>query len=166
MSGRDTTMHIRTIVIYLYLHHVSDVCSRVREEILAHIGPSRRPNYEDIRDTKYLRAVLNGTQSQFLLRLIKPLVPYSVFMRHRRKDLWGPDAEDFSPDRFLDERLQTYLLKNNFQFLPFNAGPRICLGQQFAYNEMSFMIVRLLQAFLSFSLDEEAFPPGAFPPPK
>jgi hypothetical protein len=28
-------------------------------------------------------------------------------------------AEEFSPDRFLDDRLQTYLLKNNFQFLPY-----------------------------------------------
>jgi cytochrome P450 len=39
-------------------------------------------------------------------------------------------AEEFSPERFLDERLKKYLLNNAFQFLPFNAGPRICLGQQ------------------------------------
>jgi hypothetical protein len=37
-----------------------EVCARVREEVLAHVGPSRRPTYEDIRDMKYLRAVLNG----------------------------------------------------------------------------------------------------------
>ena len=36
----------------------------------------------------------------------------------------------FDPDRFLDDRLQKYLLPNPFIFLPFNAGPRICLGQQ------------------------------------
>jgi len=53
-----------------------------------------------------------------------------VLMMHRRKDLWGPDADEFDPDRFLDHRLQTYLLSNAFIFLPFNAGPRICLGQQ------------------------------------
>lgn len=39
-------------------------------------------------------------------------------------------AEQFDPDRFLDERLQKYLTPNPFIFLPFNAGPRICLGQQ------------------------------------
>jgi len=70
---------------------------------------------------------------------------------HRRTDLWGPDgahlvfvlhtsrvivhlvpvlALEFDPDRFLDDRLQKYLTPNPFIFLPFNAGPRICLGQQ------------------------------------
>ena len=66
---------------------------------------------------------------------------------HRRKDLWGPDgkrlhgytptgsnglssADEFDPDRFIDDRVKKYLVPNPFIFLPFNAGPRICLGQQ------------------------------------
>jgi hypothetical protein len=36
------------------------VTSRLREEILSKVGPTRRPNYEDIRDMKFLRAVING----------------------------------------------------------------------------------------------------------
>ena len=43
-------------------------------------------------------------------------------------------AMEFDPDRFLDERLQKYLTPNPFIFLPFNAGPRICLGQQVQYS--------------------------------
>lgn len=39
-------------------------------------------------------------------------------------------AEVFDPDRFLDERLKKYLTPRPFIFLAFNAGPRICLGQQ------------------------------------
>jgi hypothetical protein len=39
-------------------------------------------------------------------------------------------ADEFDPDRFLDERLHKYLTPKPFIFLPFNAGPRICLGQQ------------------------------------
>jgi hypothetical protein len=96
-------------------------------------------------------------------------------MMHRRTDLWGPDgavksivtlavvlistftAHIFDPDRFLDSRLHTYLTPNPFIFLPFNAGPRICLGQQFAYNEVSYMLIRLLQSFdsVEIALDEQ-----------
>lgn len=39
----------------------------------------------------------------------------------------------FDPDRFLDSRVQKYLTPNPFIFLPFNAGPRICLGQQVSF---------------------------------
>ncbi|KAI6099107.1 cytochrome P450 [Pisolithus sp. B1] len=81
-------------------------------------------------------------------------IPFSVSLMQRRKDLWGPDAEIFDPDRFIDERLK-YLTSNPFIFHPFSAGPRICLGQQFAYNEMSFFLVRLLQTFSSIALAED-----------
>jgi len=84
---------------------------------------------------------------------------------HRRTDLWGPDAVEFDPDRFLDERLHKYLTPNPFIFLPFNNfGPRVCLGQQFAYNEVSFMLVRLLQTFDRFELDDSAQPSESVPP--
>jgi cytochrome P450 len=45
-------------------------------------------------------------------------------------DIQMEPALEFDPDRFLDERLHKYLTPNPFIFLPFNAGPRICLGQQ------------------------------------
>lgn len=82
---------------------------------------------------------------------------------HRREDLWGPDALVFDPDRFLDDRLQKYLLPNPFIFLPFNAGPRICLGQQFAYNETSLFLIRLLQTFSGISFAPDA-DPDSLPP--
>ncbi|TFY82265.1 hypothetical protein EWM64_g1746 [Hericium alpestre] len=89
---------------------------------------------------------------------------YSVMLMHRRTDLWGPDAAEFDPGRFLDERLHKYLTPNPFIFLPFNAGPRICLGQQFAYNETSFFLVRLLQRFDEIALDLNAQPPASLAP--
>ena len=70
---------------------------------------------------------------------------------------------EFDPDRFLDERLQKYLTPNPFIFLPFNAGPRICLGQQFAYNEMSFFLIKLMQNFEGVEFDMESLDPKARP---
>ncbi|PIL36132.1 cytochrome P450 [Ganoderma sinense ZZ0214-1] len=182
LAGRDTTASTLTFAVYR-LAERPDILQRLREEILNVVGPSRRPSYDDIRNMKFLRAVINET-----LRLYPPVnsvkdtvlpatttqqpifVPagmkciYSVFVMHRRKDLWGPDALKFDPDRFLDERLQKYLTPNPFIFLPFNAGPRICLGQQFAYNEVSFMLVRLLQQVSAIEFVPEVAPKSVVPP--
>ena len=69
-----------------------------------------------------------------------------------------PLANEFDPDRFLDDRVRKYLVPNPFIFLPFNAGPRICLGQQFAYNEASTVIARIAQTFEKISLDMDSNP--------
>ena len=59
---------------------------------------------------------------------------------HHRPDIWGPDVEEFKPERWVGR-------KPGWEFLPFNGGPRICLGQQFALTEAGYVIVRLLQSF-------------------
>ncbi|KAJ7192913.1 cytochrome P450 [Mycena pura] len=188
-AGRDTTACLLTFTVYMLAEH-PPVLEKLRSEILRLVGPERRPTYDDFREMKYLRAVLNET-----LRLYCPVpfnmrnacqptlfrssnggppiyvpagtrTPFATIVMHRRKDLWGPDALKFDPDRFLDERLHKYLTPNPFIFLPFNAGPRICLGQQFAYHEASFFLVRLLQTFSGVTLDTVAQPPHARPPPE
>ncbi|THU81667.1 cytochrome P450 [Dendrothele bispora CBS 962.96] len=182
VAGRDTTASILTFTMYMLSQH-PEILRKLREEVLQKIGGKRRPTYEDFREMRYLRAVLNETLRLYppvpfnmrqckdgaLLPPIKPgdkpiYVPpgtrcaYSVLVMHRRPDLWGPTALDFDPDRFLDSRVHEYLTPNPFIFLPFNAGPRICLGQQFAYHEASFFLVRLLQRFGAIELVEEAMP--------
>ncbi|KAJ7833278.1 cytochrome P450 monooxygenase pc-3 [Mycena leptocephala] len=189
IAGRDTTAATLTFGAYMLAEHPK-ITEKLRKEILDTVGSSKMPNYDDLRGMKYLRAFINET-----LRLYPPVpldsraskkatiwppieprnkplyVPpntqcrYSVFRMHRRTDLWGPDALTFDPDRFLDERASKYLTPNPFIFLPFNAGPRICLGQQFAYNEASFFLVRLLQNFSEFSLAPDAQPESSKPPP-
>lgn len=63
---------------------------------------------------------------------------------HRRRDLWGPDACAFDPDRWLDERNKKYFLANPFIFIPFHGGPRICLGQQVRSKEWSYVVLSLI----------------------
>jgi len=103
-----------------------------------------------------------GSKSWYIAE--KTRVLYSIFHMHRRTDLWGPDADVFDPDRFLDERVHKYLTPNPFIFTPFNAGPRICLGQQFAYQESSFFLIRLMQQFTNFRLAPDAQPVDSKPP--
>jgi hypothetical protein len=50
-------------------------------------------------------------------------VDYSVYVIQRRKDLWGEDADEFRPERWNGR-------KSGWEYLPFNGGPRICIGQQ------------------------------------
>jgi cytochrome P450 len=68
------------------------------------------------------------------------VVAYSTYSMHRRKDLYGEDAEEYNPDRW-------ETLRVGWEYLPFNGGPRICVGQQFALTEAGYTIVRLLQNF-------------------
>ncbi|QRV93092.1 cytochrome P450 family protein [Ceratobasidium sp. AG-Ba] len=175
VAGRDTTAATLTFVVYLLATH-PNVMRKLRDEILATVEPMEYPTPDSFRDMKYLRAVINET-----LRLF-PAVPinersaakstviksgtksYYIAKGTTRKDLWGPDAEEFDPERWLDDRLKKYLTPNPFIFLPFNAGPRICLGQQFAYNEVSFFLVRLLQRVDAIELAPEAHPEGTLPP--
>ncbi|KAF7334357.1 hypothetical protein MSAN_02375000 [Mycena sanguinolenta] len=189
-AGRDTTASLLTFAIYMLTDHPR-VLAKLRAEILNTVGPLRAPTPDDFRDMKYLRAVLNGASQT--LRLYPPVpinlrsttapvifpsmtdgtpfylpakskVIYSVIVMHRRTDLWGPDALKWDPERFIDERLHKYLTANPFIFLPFNAGPRICIGQQFAYHEASFFLVRLLQNFSNISLVPTAQPTAYTPP--
>lgn len=56
-------------------------------------------------------------------------IGYSDMLMHRRHDLWGEDADEFNPERWMDPEGIKSLTSDPFKFIPFNAGPRICLGQ-------------------------------------
>ena len=66
---------------------------------------------------------------------------------HRRKDLYGEDADDFRPERWEEERLplRQQSLNAALGYLPFNGGPRVCLAQEFGLTEAAYTVVRILQ---------------------
>jgi cytochrome P450 len=68
------------------------------------------------------------------------IVMYSPYSMHRREDFYGEDANEFRPERWES-------LRPGWEYLPFNGGPRICLGQQYALTEAGYVTVRLLQEF-------------------
>ena len=84
---------------------------------------------------------------------------------HRRPDLYGMDAEIFRPERWEEDLPLNHNPTNaKWGYLPFNGGPRICLGSKkrpptrligtmltisvdFAETETAYTIVRLIQRF-------------------
>lgn len=71
LAGRDTTAATLTFVVY-FLSQYPHVMERLRQEVLDKVGPTRRPTFDDVREMKYLRAVLNGKLSSlFLFRIIQ-----------------------------------------------------------------------------------------------
>ena len=59
LASRDTSASTLTFTVYLLAMH-PQVMARLRREILDKVGPVRMPNENDIKDMKYLRAVING----------------------------------------------------------------------------------------------------------
>jgi len=91
---------------------------------------------------------------------------YLPLIVQRNKTLWGPDADEFDPERWIQpERVAKYVA-NPAMFAPFSAGPRICIGQNYAYNEISYFLVKLLQQFDRFTLVPKVQPEGSLPPPE
>jgi cytochrome P450 len=71
-------------------------------------------------------------------------VGYCVYAMHRRTDIYGEDALDFRPERWEDGKLSRDV---GYGYLPFNGGPRVCLGQEFALLEAGYTVARLIQRF-------------------
>jgi cytochrome P450 len=72
---------------------------------------------------------------------------------HRNKAVYGDDADDFNPDRW-------EALKVGWDYIPFNGGPRICVGQQFALTEAGYTTVRLMQLFEIENRDKGEYEEG------
>ncbi|KAL8556777.1 hypothetical protein ACS0TY_004298 [Phlomoides rotata] len=63
-------------------------------------------------------------------------ITYSIYSAGRMKFIWGDDCIEFKPERWLSEDETKFEAKDQFKFVAFNAGPRICLGKDLAYLQM------------------------------
>lgn len=59
-------------------------------------------------------------------------VAFCIYAMHRRVDLYGADAESFKPERWEDKDFPLFqnTLNKQWGYLPFNGGPRVCLGRK------------------------------------
>jgi cytochrome P450 len=169
LAGRDTTAGLLGWTFHTLVRH-PEIYAKLRAIILGRFGTYTQPRditFANLKSCTYLQHVLNE-----ILRLY-PNVPinsrrcirsttlprgggpdgnspvyvregqevnYLVHVMHHRKDIWGEDVEEFRPERWEGKRV-------GWEYLPFNGGPRICLGQQFALTEAGYVTVRLMQRF-------------------
>lgn len=67
------------------------------------------------------------------------------YLIHRNKSVWGPDAETFRPDRWLDDEYMAALPVGAFR--PFERGPRNCIGQELAMLEAKIVMCAVTRGF-------------------
>jgi cytochrome P450 len=78
---------------------------------------------EALQDTSL--PVGGGTNGVSPIHVAKgDIIAYNVYAMHRRTDIWGSDAHVFRPERWEESRPRAW------KYLPFNGGPRICLGRE------------------------------------
>ncbi|KAG2574166.1 hypothetical protein PVAP13_7KG295306 [Panicum virgatum] len=83
------------------------------------------------------------------------MVNYQPYPMGRMKFLWGADAEEFRPERWLNDD-GVFVPESPFKFTAFQAGPRICLGKEFAYRQMKIFAAVLLHLFRLEMWDADA----------
>lgn len=185
VAGRDTTAGLLSFTFY-ELARNPEVYQKLKNEIYENFGSGDNVKLEDItfeslKKCEYLKFVLNE-----ILRLY-PSVPinfrvatkdttlprgggpdqsqpiyvgkgttfaYSVYATHRDPQYYGKDADEFRPERWAE------IKRIGWAYVPFNGGPRICLGQQFALTEASYVVARLIQMFPNLvNKDDSPYPP-------
>ncbi|KAI8346292.1 cytochrome P450 [Mortierella sp. GBAus27b] len=174
IAGRDTTAQALSWMFYLMHRSAADkdIVHKLQQEIDDVLG-DEVPTYESYKKMKYAEACLYEA-----LRLY-PSVPrnmkvcveddvlpngvvikkgeffqWSPWTMGRDTTIWGPDAKEFRPERWLegDKASPT-------KFPAFHAGPRTCLGQQFATIEAVTFMAQVFRRF-NFELVDPHNEPG------
>ncbi|KAI9715718.1 MAG: hypothetical protein M1828_000733 [Chrysothrix sp. TS-e1954] len=170
-AGHETTGASMTFAGYLLAKH-QNVQKRLREELQSAGFPSVRDANDQVtadllEKTPYLTAVCNE-----VLRIIPPVasnvriatkdttvcgqfIPKGTNMNvsligfNRSKEMWGPDADEFNPDRWLGQTGKSGGASSNFALMTFLQGPKNCIGQNFARAEFACLVAGWVQAYQS-----------------
>ena len=160
-AGRDTTACLLTWTFFLLVRHPK-VLEKLREEVNMASSDLANLTRTELRRMSYLQKVLKETLRLYpsvpvndrkankttLLpigggpdRTAPVLIPkgttvaYSVYAMHRRPDLYGMDAEIFRPERWNEDMpIHSDKTAAVWGYLPFNGGPRNCLGSKQLYE--------------------------------
>ncbi|CAN7031589.1 unnamed protein product [Brassica rapa subsp. trilocularis] len=94
---------------------------------------------------QYLHAALSETLRLYTAVPVseeKGNVYYISYAIGRMTYIWGQQAEEFKPERWLKDGV--FQPESPFKFISFHAGPGICTGKDFAYRQMKIVSMALL----------------------
>ena len=120
IAGSDTTSNTSCALLYHCLKH-PEVVKKLQAELDEALPGDDVPSYEQVKDLKYLDHVIqetlriHSTSSQGLPRVVPPgpgvdlaghhfpqglVLSVPAYVMHHSKEIWGPDADDFKPERW------------------------------------------------------------------
>jgi len=164
IAGHETSGALLSWIFSL-LAQYPEACRKAQDELDAILG-GRQADMSDLRELPYIRAIIDET-----LRLYPPayalftrqaiqdvdlagvsvkagdniqIVPYTL---HRSKR-WFGEGDKFVPERFLSDATWP-----KYAYLPFGAGPRVCIGQNFGLMEACLVTATILQHWTPASVD-------------
>jgi cytochrome P450 len=159
MAGHETTSLALSWTWYLLSQHPA-VEEKLHRELADVLG-GRTPKNDDIASLRYTRMVIEESMRLYPpahttgRQPIKPdeilghripagaevlIMPWLI---HRKPQLWE-DPERFDPERFAPERAAE---RPRFAYIPFGAGPRICIGAAFAMTEAILILATIAQRY-------------------
>lgn len=167
-AGHETTASAMSWAIYCLCKHPSTQ-QRLREELRASLpallDPSAEISSTDVDRLPYLNAVLQETlrifppvpltlretatdttvQGSFIPRGTTIVIcPWAV---NTSTHLWGPDAREFKPERWLGANANSGGAESNYAITTFLHGPRSCIGKDFAKAEFACLVASLVGRF-------------------
>ncbi|CAG9939596.1 unnamed protein product [Clonostachys rosea f. rosea IK726] len=173
VAGSDTTAISLSAVLY-YLLKNPHCLFRLREEIdglAVQSDPSKFPTFKESQQMPYLQAVIKEAlrlhpATGLPLERVVPeggatisgrffpegtIVGINTWVAHRNTHVFGEDAEQFCPERWLIDDNDKLSIMNRY-YLPFGLGSRTCIGRHVSMLEMSKLIPRLVRDW-DFQLD-------------
>lgn len=154
-AGHETSSNALAWTFYLLAQN-PEVMEKLRAEIEEVLG-DRHPRFEDLRKLEYATMVLQesmrlyppafavGREPQSDDEILGIKIPkgsvifISICAVHRHPRYWER-PNDFYPEHFLPENISK---RPKLSYLPFGAGPRMCIGNHFAMMEMQLLLVLL-----------------------
>ncbi len=172
-AGHETTANALCWTLYL-LSEYPWADERVQSELRSVLG-GRTATAEDVGRLTYTRQVLEEAMrlyppAPFLGREAAatdelgghPVKPgtqllVSPWILHRHRALWD-EPELFDPERFAPGKREAI---HRFAYIPFGAGPRICIGMAFAMQEAVLLLATMLQRYRFTVVSPEKIDPHA-----